>query len=353
MQRILLPIFLYVLWTVPLAGQLGGRATYEFLNLTPSARVSALGGNLITVRDDDVNLAYANPAMLNAEVHQALAFSHNFHFNGISNGYFAYGHHLQKADLSLHAGIQYVNYGTFDQTNDRGEIEGEFKASEYAFVLGGAKMVDERLALGANLKMITSQLESYTSLGFTSDLAAMYLDTASNLAISLVFRNVGSQVQTYREANFEPLPFDLQLGISKKLEYLPFRFSVIYHHLDRWNVIYDDPNRENATISFGDVDTERSPTSIWIDNFFRHLIFNGEFLLGKKENLRLRLGYNHYLRKELSVENFRSLAGFTFGFGIKINRFRLDYGRTNYHLAGGTNHLSISTNLREFVPNKK
>lgn len=348
MHRILLPILLCCFAHLPALAQLGGQSTYQFLNLSPSARVSALGGNLITVRDDDVNLAYANPAMLNAQVHQQLAFNHNFHFGGISNGYVAYGHHLAKADLSLHGGIQYVNYGTFDLTNDRGEVEGQFKASEYAFVLGAAKMVDERLALGANLKMISSRLESYTSLGFTSDLAAMYLDTARNITVSLVFRNVGSQVSTYREANFEPMPFDLQLGISKKLRYLPFRLSVIYHHLDRWNVIYDDPSRENNTITFGDVGTERSPTSIWIDNLFRHLIFNGEFLLGKKENFRLRLGYNHFLRKELSVENFRSLAGFSFGVGFKINRFRLDYGRTNYHLAGGINHLSISTNLREF-----
>ena len=346
----LLPIFLSVLLATPLGAQHGGRATYEFLNLTPSARVSALGGNLITVRDDDVNLAYANPAMLNEQVHQQLTFNHNFHFGGIANGYAAYGHHLQKPAISLHAGIQYVNYGTFDLTNDRGEVEGQFKASEYAFVLGAARMVDERLGLGANVKLITSQLESYTSLGLTSDLAAMYLDTARNLVISLVFSNVGSQVKTYREENFEPMPFNLQLGLSKRLRYLPFRFSVVYHHLDRWNVIYDDPSRENNTLSFGDIDTGRSPTGIWIDNFFRHLIFSGEFLLGKKENFRLRMGYNHFLRQELSVENFRSLAGFTFGFGVKINRFRLDYGRTNYHLAGGTNHFTISTNIREFVP---
>lgn len=344
-----LPLLLFCsLFASSLIAQLGGRSTYEFLNLTPSARVSALGGNLITVRDDDVNLAYSNPAALNPLVHQRLSFSHNFHLSGISNGYAAYGHHLSKANVSLHTGIQYVHYGSFVARDELGEPQGEFKASEYAWVLGGATMVDERLAVGVNAKLIRSQLESYRSFGITSDLAAMYLDTARQLVISLVMRNLGSQVQTYREANFEPLPFDLQVGISKRLEYLPFRFSIIYHHLDRWNVIYDDPSRENNVLFPGEVATERSPVSIWFDNFFRHLIFNGEFLLGKKENFRLRFGYNHFLRQELSVESFRSLAGFTFGLGIKINRFRLDYGRTNYHLAGGTNHLSISTHLQEF-----
>lgn len=338
----------FLLSTLPLSGQLGGQATYEFLNLTPSARVSALGGNLITVRDDDINLAYMNPAALNPLMHQQLSFSHNFHLSDISNGYVAYGHHLSGLGISLHTGIQYVSYGSFTATDELGEPQGEFKAAEYAWTLGAGAMIDERLSVGLNAKIIRSQLESYTSLGITSDLAMMYLDTARQFNVSIVLRNVGSQVQTYREANFEPLPFDLQVGLSKQLEYLPFRFSIIYHHLDRWNILYDDPSRENNSLFPGETPTERSPVSIWFDNFFRHLVFNGEFLLGKKENVRLRFGYNHLSRQELSVENFRSLAGFTYGIGIKINRFRLDYGRTNYHLAGGANHLTISTNLREF-----
>ncbi|HRJ16459.1 MAG TPA: hypothetical protein PLI34_15780, partial [Saprospiraceae bacterium] len=88
--------------------------------------------------------------------------------------------------------------------------------------------------------------------------------------------------------------------------------------------------------------------SLFVDNLFRHFIFNGELLIGQRESLRLRFGYNHFMRQELSVNNYRSLSGFTFGAGIRISRFRLDYGRNNYHLAGGMNHLSISTNLREF-----
>jgi hypothetical protein len=71
-------------------------------------------------------------------------------------------------------------------------------------------------------------------------------------------------------------------------------------------------------------------------------------LIGKRESLRLRIGYNHLLRKELSVDNFSSFGGFAFGFGLRINRFRIDYGRANYHIAGGLNQFTISTNLREF-----
>lgn len=328
--------------------QLGGLHTYSFLNLSPSARVTALGGNLITVRDDDANLAYHNPGLLNEEMHGQLSFSHGFLIDGIQTGYFSFAHHATGWNTTLHGGIHYMRYGVFTYADEFGVEAGAFKASEYAITLGAGRQVEERLFIGANAKLITSQLESYNSLGLAADIAAVYMDTASLLTVSLVMRNVGTQLSTYRNGNREPLPYDFQAGISKRLRYLPFRFSVIYHHLHRWNLIYDDPNRTESAPLFGDTPTERSNVSIFFDNFFRHLIFNGELLIGQRESLRLRFGYNHFMRQELSVDNFRSLSGFTFGAGIRISRFRLDYGRNNYHIAGGLNHLSISTNLREF-----
>ncbi len=349
MKTHLLPLFLGLTACLNLHAQIGGQYTYSFLTLSPSARVSALGGSLMAVSDDDVNLAYANPSLLNADMHQQIGFSHGFLPAGIQYGYVAYGQHLSKMKATLHGGVQYVRYGDLDARNELNELEGSFKAAEYAIVAGIGYQAYDRLTLGANLKFITSNLASYTSSGLAADLAAAYNDTSGRTTISIVFKNLGSQLATYSPGDKEPLPFEVQLGLSRKLRYLPFRFSIIYQHLQRWNITYDDPNtKEEDPFFFGENPPSENETSVFFDNLFRHFIFNGEFLLGKKENLRLRIGYNHLMRKELSLENYRSLSGFTFGAGIKINRFRLDYGRTNYHLAGGLNHLSISTNLREF-----
>ncbi|MBK8491634.1 MAG: type IX secretion system protein PorQ [Saprospirales bacterium] len=334
-------------FSISIQAQIGGAAVYQFLQFAPSARVSALGGNLITVRDDDVNLAFANPALLNARMHHALSFSHNLYLAGIQNGYVAYGYHLPKGDITLHGGLQYVSYGTFDATDDIGTVTGDFKAAEYAITVGAGKQLYERLSVGANLKFVTSQLESYHSVGLAADLAATFFDTTRNFAASLVLRNIGGQLSTYSEGNREKIPYDMQVGISQRLRYLPFRFSIIYHHLHRWNVTYDDPNAVESVLFLGEAPKE-SQFSLFADNLFRHFIFSGEFLFGRNEPLRLRFGYNHLLRKELSVENFRSLTGFTFGIGIKVNRFRIDYGRGIYHLAGGLNHFTLSTNLSEF-----
>lgn len=345
-NQILLFLFLFV--ASFLNAQVGGDNVYEFVNLSSSARISALGGNLITVRDDDVNLAFDNPAAANPAMHQAIAFSHNFFLSDINHGYAAYAHYAPKWDLTLHGGIKYISYGQFDRTDIFGNTDGSFKAGEYALALGAGRQLYERLAVGANLKFVSSQLESYNSFGVMGDLAGIFLDTASNFTATLVFKNIGGQLSTYHDGLREKAPFEIQAGISKRLKYLPFRFSIIFHNLQRWNILYDDPNQEDSGGIFGDLGTQDSGNP-WVDNLFRHFIFNGEFLFGKKENFRVRLGYNHFRHKEMTVNNFRSLAGFSFGAGIKINRFRLDYGREIWHLAGGVNHISISTSIKEFV----
>ena len=331
-----------------LNAQVGGDNVYEFLNSPPSARIAGLAGNLITVKDSDVALAYQNPASLNAEMHLGLSFNYNFHLSGINEGFASFGYNLEKYKLNLHAGGKFINYGEFITTDEFGNTFNSFNVSENVFFVGASRQLYDKLSVGINIKAISSSLETYNSFGLAVDLAAMYQDTASNFTIAFVTKNFGSQLSTYQDKE-EFLPFEMQIGLSKRLKHLPFRWSIIYHNLNTWNILYDDPNRVESTLLIGEVNTEDGPTKVFFNNLGRHLIVNGEFLFGKKEVFNIRFGYDHQLKKELSVENLRSLAGFSFGFGMKIKMFRLDYGHTFFHLAGGTNHLSISTNLTRFT----
>jgi hypothetical protein len=328
--------------------QVGGLFTYEFLNFAPSARISALGGTHIAVVDDDINIAANNPAVLNPLMHEQLSFSHAFHPADIHYGYVAGGYHHDRLNTTFQLGVRYVSYGEFDLTNIFGQVEGSFRAAEYGLTLGAGHQLNERLRAGLNLRMISSQFETYHSLGLTADLGLVYQDTAKNLAFTVLARNMGYQLSPYRDANPEPLPFEMQAGFTKRLAYLPFQFSIIYRFLDRWNILYDDPNSQEDILFLGEAPTGRSRTSLWFDNLARHFVVNGELFIGAKDNFRLRFGYSHLLRQELELSEYRSLAGFTYGVGIKINRFRIDYGRTTFHLAGGVNQLSIGTNLKEF-----
>ncbi|MBI1227679.1 MAG: type IX secretion system protein PorQ [Bacteroidetes bacterium] len=347
MKKILTKLLIILGLATTLQAQInGGHNSFEFLRLPASARLTALGGYQIAVQDDDINFALSNPAALNPQMNHQISFSHDFMVSDISSGYVSFGQHLDKLGVTMHGGIQYMNNGDFTATDEIGNEMGSFKANEYAFTVGAGRQLYERVSVGANLRFITSQFESYNANGVAGDLAVMFHDTASQFNISLVIRNLGMQMKTFTGGSRESLPYESQLGLSKRLQHLPFRFSVIYRYLNRWNVLYDDPNQQEDTFFFGEQSTQNSHPKL--DNFARHFVFNGEFLLGRLDNFRIRLGYNHLLRKETEVRNLRSLSGFTMGLGVKVKWFRIDFGRAIQHLGAGNSHFTISTNFSEF-----
>jgi hypothetical protein len=339
-------LFLLLLTSQFCYGQIGGLHSFEFLRLPSSARATALGGSLTAVSDGDISLAWQNPAILDSLTHRKVNFNHNFHFAGITNGLVSYGHHIQSLGIDAQLGVQYINYGDFLLTDEIGTINGEFSGQELALGIGAAKQINERIRLGANLKFISSALESYNASGILIDLGIIYHKPNSNGSWAATFKNIGTQLSSFTDEK-KSLPFDFQLSYSAKLKHLPFRYTITGQRLDRWDIRFDDPDRANDTDIFGET-TEESAFSQNLDNFFRHFIISGEFLLARNEALRFRFGYNHLLRKELQVSSFRSLGGFSLGFGLKLRKFSLDYGVGYHHLAGATNHVGFSLNMGEF-----
>ena len=340
--------FLLLLLSAPAAAQVGGIAAYEFLNLPNSATLAALGGHHIAVMDDDVTLATRNPALLNPQMDGALAVSHAFLPAGINNSYLTYARYRPELRTTFSAGLQYVGYGELTRRDPTGLAQGTFSASDYALSVGAARRIEDRLTVGAHLKVIGSQLAGYGSLGLGIDAAVHYQDTSGRFNITLLARNFGRQLTHYADAR-EPMPFELQVGISRELRYLPFRFSVTYRFLDRWNILYDDPDAVDDFVLFdpdGTATAGRGPGAVFFDNLARHFVLGGELLIGKRRNLRIRAGYNHGLRRELRLSEFRSGAGYSFGFAWYTRRFSVAYGRGTYHLGGGVNQLTIGTTLR-------
>ena len=338
---------LILIGTSNLSAQIGGRYTYEFLGNPQSARLTALGGSLITIADQDITLASANPALLSDTSHNQITFNHNFAFADGSNGYLGYARNLEKLDINAHVGISYTSFGEFTAADELGNDQGTFTGGETAITLGASKKLNERITVGANIKGVFGSLETYSSFGIGADLGLLYQKPGSNHSIAFVAKNIGGELSAYGDESAS-LPLDIQIGYSQKLQHLPFRFTIIAHQLQRWGIRYDDPNVVQTESLFGEEPEEPSAFNNELDNFFRHFIFSGEFLLGKTQGFKLRFGYNHLRRKELSLSNFRSLAGFSAGFGLRIKGINIDYGLGYFHLAGAANHLSIQTNLNRF-----
>jgi len=347
-RTMLFSLLLILISCVELSAQIGGKHSFEFLNLTQSSRVTALGGALISVIDNDINLGYANPASLNKEMHFEISFNHNFHFADISHGFAVGGYYHEKSKTTFQLGFNYVNYGNFTRADILGNINGEFSSGESAITIGAGRLINERIRAGVNIKYINSSFDIFRASGVAADIGLSYKNPESNVTVALVARQIGTTLSSYT-GQTESLPFDLQLGVSKRFKYLPFRFSATAHHLHQWTLRLDEADQSDPINFLGGETVQQSPISKGLDNLFRHFVFNGEFLIGEQEQFKLRIGYNHMRRKELSVSEFRSLGGLSFGIGFKISKFRLDYGLGYYHLAGAVNHLSFSLNLASFT----
>jgi hypothetical protein len=192
--------------------------------------------------------------------------------------------------------------------------------------------------------MIYSGLEIYNSFGMAVDVAGSYIPNETFCA-SLIFRNIGRQITAYTSAGVEPLPFEIQAGISKRLAHVPFRYSILLQHLEKWDLGYTDPNAPVDPFT-GEVETE-SGLDAFAQNAMRHIIIGGEFIPAKF--LSIRIGYNYLRRQEMKVVSRPGSVGFSWGIGLNVSKFRFSYSRAAYHLTGSPNFISISTNLGDWA----
>jgi len=323
--------------------QVGGSAVYSFLNIPGSARVAAMGGTILSIKDDDLNLAFQVPSLLHKNMDKTLAFSGVSYLDGVKFGDAVYAFDKEKYGTFM-TGIHYGNYGTFKETNTFGDQEGTFKAADYALVVGWGYDLNRKFTVGANLKGLYSDYYIYNAFAFAFDISATFHDTTHQFTFTIQARNAGLQLKNYHKGNNEPLPIEVLAGVSKRLKHTPLRFSLTLRHDEKYELGYEDPN------DLGDVDPltgEPQQEEIsFFNNLARHFIVGAEILLTK--NFHIRGAYNFQRRYELLVPGRTATTGFSFGVGLKVSKFVISYGRGNYHLSAAANHLSISTNLSEF-----
>lgn len=338
-------VLLLGLTVLPALPQPGGKA-FQFLEVTNSARVAALGGEAVAMTDSDPDLPYHNPALLDTTLHHHAALNFVNYFAGINYGYASAAARLGKGTMA--GGIHYLNYGSFDAADETGEITGTFHAADYAVHLSWARPVDSLFSAGITVKTIYSDLESYRSTALAVDAGISYYNPRTRFGAGLVMRNAGWQVrQYYPDGAHEPLPFHLALGITQGLKYAPLTFFVTADHLEKWDLRYTtEADIEKEESDFSDASSTEGDFDIFFDQFMRHMIFATEVRLGK--NLTFRVGYNYRRRQELKVSTRPGMVGFSWGVGVRVSKFRISYGRPAYHLAGGGNYFSFSMNLDEF-----
>lgn len=334
-------LLVFTFFITPLRAQIAGLATLSVLDMSTDARAAAVGMDYLAVFDAGVLQRLDNPSLLFSRqrmvsLNIATLFDHS------SYGSVAYSFDMPHIGL-LTVGLRFCNYGSFEGYDVNDLPTGEFHAGDYMMVVGWGMVIDSNFSIGANLKPIYSQYDTYKALAIALDVSGSYASDDHRLVASLMARNVGAQVMTF-DNTVERLPFELSATCSYKLRRAPFRFFVALTELQKWNLRYsDDLNPSSTTDPFsGEVKTD-SDSKIFFDKLARHFVAGVELDINNK--FFARLGYNYRQTKETQYVGNTNGSGFSFGVGLKTKRVDFSFARNNYHLSQAVNYFTLEFKL--------
>ena len=334
-KRHIYALLLCLMITLPLSAQIkgAGSGVFHFLNLPVSSRLNALGGENVSISDDDISMAFINPALLTAHTDKVLQLNYAYYLAGTMFGSAMYGHNYR--DNYFGAAVHYLDYGKMSYADENGNLLGTtFTAKDICVNLMYARQLGPLFRVGATLKPIFSVYEQYTSFAMGADIGGHFQTADSTFQMGLALRNVGWQLKSFYEEDFgqhtEMLPLNLELGLSYRLAHAPLRFSLTAHNLQCWDIA---PAGEEVK---------------WYDMLFRHTIWAVD-IVPKSNKFYLTFSYNHRRQAEMNLTDVRSLAGFAFGAGIKIYKFRLGFAMSQYTKSNFTYQVSLSTDINSFL----
>ena len=297
----------------------------------------ATGKYHFTQNRKDVALLNQSPALMGPDMDGWLNTSFMPMASGILHSSAQASFSLPKAG-QFGLGASWVNYGEMQGYEATGQASNSFSASSYAIRAQHARFSGP-FSLGLALGYAGEHIETYSQSALFLDISSIYEHPEKDLRLGLLVRNLG--VVFGNQAGLDRLPLDSRLGLSYRLEHLPLRLSLTYHHLHQWDITYLDPNLNESLSLQGQNQTKNAS---WIDQFSRHFSIGSEFLISK--SITLLAGYDHLTRREMQLPEQIGAMGFSLGGELKIRYFGLQLGHAWHHSAGNFTRFALSTDLK-------
>ena len=289
------------------------QTAYNFLRLPFSAHVAALGGDNTTLIEDDPTLIFHNPALINNVTDRTMNLNLMTYMKGATTASASY---MQAAGERGTWGVigQYMGYGSMKETTASGQQTGEFSAKDIAVGGSFAYALSERFTGGITAKFIASYIGQYNSLAAGVDLGLNYYDSEGELSLSAVARNLGGQLSAY-EDDFERMPLDLQVGITKRLLRSPLRLSASLIRLNDWEY-----------------------------GFGKHIVIGADLLLSQQ--FYIAAGYNALRAAEMKIQEGEGSsahgASLSIGAGLQLQKLKLNVAYAKYHVSASSLLFNIS-----------
>ena len=314
MRRTLFVIIM--VWCITMMQAQESQEVYSFLRLPVSAHVAALGGNNITLTDDDPTLIFHNPALINGVSDKSINLNFMTYMEGAKTASASFIKGI-KDRATWGVSAQYMDYGSMKETTADNIQTGTFSAKDIAIAGSFAYMLNNDISGGITARFISSTIGSYSSAAVAFDIGLNYIHEDNGWSVSAVAKNLGGQIKAY-DNEFERIPIDLQLGVSKRFVNAPLRLHATLNRLNRWD-----------------------------EGFNKHLAVGADLLLG--ETIWVGAGYNFRRSTEMKLSDGESEsnhgAGFSVGGGLQLQRFKLQVAYAKYHVSSSSLLFNLAYNL--------
>ena len=314
MKKVVFPLFGLLFATSSWAQE--SQTEYNFLRIPVSAHAAALGGDNISIIENDASLIFSNPALLCNVADKQIGLNYMNYMQGANTLSASYNFGvMDRGSLALSA--QYMDYGQMKEMNPEGILTGDFKAKDISMAGYFSYMLSDYFSAGISAKFITSYIGNYNSIGVGVDLGANYYNADKEFSVSAVIKNLGGQVKAYNE-DYEAMPIDMQIGISKRLVNTPLRLNGTLVNLNHLKGKLKD-----------------------------HLVIGADLRLS--ESIWVGFGYNFRRASEMSIgtgDNESSHgAGFSLGAGINLERFKVNAAWGKYHVSSNSLLINLAYEL--------
>lgn len=314
MKKVVFPLFGLLFATSSWAQE--SQTEYNFLRIPVSAHAAALGGDNISIIENDASLIFSNPALLCNVADKQIGLNYMNYMQGANTLSASYNFGVMDRG-SLAVSAQYMDYGQMKEMNPEGIQTGDFKAKDISMAGYFSYMLSDYFSAGISAKFITSYIGNYNSIGVGVDLGANYYNADKELSVSAVIKNLGGQVKAYNE-DYEAMPIDMQIGISKRLVNTPLRLNGTLVNLNHLKGKLKD-----------------------------HLVIGADLLLS--ESIWVGFGYNFRRASEMSIgtgdHESSHGAGFSLGAGINLERFKVNAAWGKYHVSSNSILINLAYEL--------
>ncbi|MCD4651937.1 MAG: PorV/PorQ family protein [Candidatus Cloacimonetes bacterium] len=286
-----------------------GTSGFNFLKMNFSTRAAAMG-NAYTGLSNDADGVFFNPAGLVRTTRMELATTYLNYFEGYNGGSLAFVLPVEK-NIRLATFIQFLTTSDIEKTlvdaaGNYAGTDGTFGSTDFVVGLSYARVLNDVLYLGSNLKFISETIDDNNAVAIAGDISLMHRTTNDDLMLGASLRNVGKQLTYFTDAEYaEGLPTVAEVGFS----YHPL--EQLYANLDICKPLTSD--------IYGKLGVEYKVHRL----------------------LSLRGGYKTNAADWKLGGDYDWLSGVSMGFGVCWKSYMIDYAAVSYGDLGLVNQFSI------------